>query len=451
MLNTHRKEGVEEMKRAILAALTATAVGMIGDPASAQEWSWDFGIHGGASYFTPSLDDDQLGADQEDLKYKLGWNSGLHLGWWPHPRFGIRANGGYSERAMKQGDTDPITEDHNHWDITGDLMIRLSEVPEEFMGREFLPYLALGAGIKHINPAEDVPLDDGNEGVVFGVSATSFSTPVVIDEENKFQALVALGGDWRFRPNMALRLEVGDRIWDTPIHFAVPTGSGSFRRDPPGDENIGNWVHQIYGNIGLNWLFGLAAVPEPVVVTPPPAPPAPTPPPPAPTTRDITVCVVDPSSGTGLRTVNATYRIEQRDTMVNGQPIRTAVGPVMVATQADWYIAGRPMALTVDRNTTEFVTYGGARVIGASDLEFLGTVNGLPVYASRNDVGDIREELAELRGARNSNDLAQILEEEDELREELEELDVVYVPLQPVGCVFQGLQRVEQVRKVRGQ
>ncbi|MGH7474990.1 MAG: outer membrane beta-barrel protein [Longimicrobiales bacterium] len=437
------------MKRTSVAILAAAVVGVFAaEPGSAQEWRFDLGIYGGGSWYSSSLDDDQLGQDAEDVKFEPGWQLGTQLGWWLHPRFGLRANGGYSERPLDQGG-EVVAGDINLWDVTGDLMIRLRPVPEEWFGTETLPYLALGAGVKEINPATNIPIENGEvDGIMFFPEGSQAAGQTFfMDHKTKFQALVGLGADFRFRPNMALRLEVGDRIWDTPIHFLQGD-----QRFPPGDENIGNWVHQVYGNLGLQFLFGLAEVVE-EVVAPPPPPPAPAPPPPPPPEeRNITVCVVDPTTGEfGIRTVSAVYVPSTGDTLVvvNGQrrPLSGTVGTIMLAPQADWYIAGSPMTLTVGRTEAEFVTVGGARQISANDLAYLGNVNGLPVYASRNDVTDLREELADLREARNTNDLEEIFEEEEDVREEFDELDIVYVPLRATDCVFQGLQRVEEVRK----
>jgi hypothetical protein len=64
-------------------------------------------------------------------------------------------------------------------------------------------------------------------------------------------------------------------------------------------------------------------------------------------------------------------------------------------------------------------------------------------------VADIRSDLEELRQARQERDLEAIARASSKLRDEIQELDVVYVPLEP-GCVFQPMRRAEEVRKVRG-
>jgi hypothetical protein len=95
----------------------------------------------------------------------------------------------------------------------------------------------------------------------------------------------------------------------------------------------------------------------------------------------------------------------------------------------------------------EFVTTNTPRVVEASELAFLGTINGLPVYADRDDVQDVRAQLDELNRAQRGTDLAKILEEHKDLRQDLADVKIFYVPMQPTGCVFQAVQRQEQVRK----
>ena len=71
----------------------------------------------------------------------------------------------------------------------------------------------------------------------------------------------------------------------------------------------------------------------------------------------------------------------------------------------------------------------------------------MPVYADRAEVQDVIEELDELNAANRGTDLGKILEEHKDLREDLNDVNVVYVPLYSTGCVFQGVQRQEEVRK----
>jgi hypothetical protein len=148
---------------------------------------------------------------------------------------------------------------------------------------------------------------------------------------------------------------------------------------------------------------------------------------------------------------SATFIPSRGDTLVvvSGQrtPLRNSIGNVVIATNADWFVRGQPLALTVSGERVEFITYGSSQMVNASDLAFLGTVNGMAVYADRDDVRDIIDELDELNRAQRGADLARIMEEHRDLRTELAKVKIVYVPLQATGCIFQPLQLQEPVRK----
>lgn len=429
------------MRRTGLTALAVTVTALaVAGPAEAQRYRWDFGINGGGSWYSNSLDEDHLGIDA-DARFEAGWLVGAQLTYWVpsifgwNDRLGIRANFAYTERPFELsngGDVDLI-EDVNLWSGTGDLLIRFSRPdPRGFRGIEWLPYLALGAGAKWIAPGVDNSILDGVDGAFFEIAGDDF----VLEKTTKFMGLVGLGTDARLSRNFALRLEVGDRIWDSPI----------VRTDIGPDEDVGNVIHEIYGQLGLHLLFGVREE-RVAVVPPPPAPPPP------PAEEAVSVCVIDPNTYE-VSFINAIYVPSTRDTLVvvNGQRVDVSTAyperaPLYVA-NARWYTAGEPLTFSIAGMETEWVTYGGARVINPQDLAFLGTVNGTPIYADADDVDDILDELEDLRD-KEGDDLEDMLEERADLREELMELDVVYVPLES-GCVFQPLRLVEEVRKVRG-
>ena len=152
----------------------------------------------------------------------------------------------------------------------------------------------------------------------------------------------------------------------------------------------------------------------------------------------------------GIRMQTATL-VESRDTFVvvggTRTPFRQTVGNVMVASTADWYTRGQPYVMTVGNQRVEFTTYGTTRTIAAADLAYLGTVNGIPVYADADDVADVISELNELNRSRPGTDLGTLLNEQRTLRENLEDVTMLYVPVHATGCVFQGVQRQEEVRK----
>jgi hypothetical protein len=143
--------------------------------------------------------------------------------------------------------------------------------------------------------------------------------------------------------------------------------------------------------------------------------------------------------------------VERRDTFVvvgdTRTPISQAVGNVTVATGSDWYVRGQPLVMTVGRTPVQFTTYGSTQVISDQDVVFIGTVNGFPVYADRDDVADEINELNELNRTRPGTDLGVLLNEQRALRTSLEDVRMFYVPVYGYGCVFQGVQRAEPVIK----
>jgi hypothetical protein len=74
-------------------------------------------------------------------------------------------------------------------------------------------------------------------------------------------------------------------------------------------------------------------------------------------------------------------------------------------------------------------------------------INGYPVYADRDEVADIITPLTTLRTDRANADLGVLLVDNRALRDRVEEIKFLYVPLEPTGCVFQTVQVMEQVRK----
>jgi hypothetical protein len=438
------------MRKTLLAATAVAVVGLIGaPPAQAQDYPparFDIGVFGGGSWYSTMLGEEHVGTDTEDVRYEAGWVTGLQATWWLSPRFGLRANGAYSERPIVGGEESQqnadgdLATDINLWSLSGDLMVRLGDP-----GGRFVPFLALGVGAKNTNPARDNPIPgtDGETGLSF--QAEPGGAVFYQVEEWTPMGLVGLGGDFRMADNFALRLEVGDRIWDATLRSDFTLAS-----DP--EEDVGNVINEIYGQLGLHLLFGLEE-PEVIAVAPTPPPPAPEPEPePEPIEEDIVVCVIDPSADGGIRNVNAIYLPETGDTMVvvNGarQPISGTLPTVMLANDADWFVRGEPLTINMGGGVTmEYTTWQSARMIDSDDLVFLGTSRGLPVYAAADDVADVREQLREARAAAATGDLDDIVEQNRELRQQMNDIEFLYVPLQPTGCVFQTVQVVEQVRK----
>ena len=215
-----------------------------------------------------------------------------------------------------------------------------------------------------------------------------------------------------------------------------------------GDNSVAKTVNELYGQIGLGFLFGVAR-PEVVAIAPAPLAPAPEPAPVV--SREATsVCVVDPTAPGGLRMQSA-YLVGGRDTVVvvNGvdQPFSTSIGTIPTASNADWYVRGQPLTITVGTGKIEYATYGSSRVISSTDLAFVGTVNGVPVYADRNDVSTFIGEFNDVNTAHPGQDLGITLNDQRTLRTSFDNVKVLYVPMTPSGCVFQAVQRQEEVRK----
>ncbi|HEX6134292.1 MAG TPA: outer membrane beta-barrel protein [Longimicrobiales bacterium] len=438
-----------------VAMTTALLVPMVAGPAAAQNYRWDFGVNGGYAWFSDLLDGEDItptgAAELDDTKFASGLLLGAQLGFWARPNIGLRLNGTYADRPLEAGDTELIG-NVNLWSGSLDLLWRFAEPNTDWMGTEVLPYLALGLGGKWINPAGDafacIDDEDGDEVACgpFDVSnGTVVAGPFGLPEQTRFMGLVGLGTDVRVSPNFALRLELNDRIYKPQVYALDPTDF-SF-----GGESIGKTVHEIAGQVGLHLLFGLAR-PEVVSVVPAPAPPPPPPPPPAqPVEEMVSVCVIDPTAPNGVEMRTAYFRPATRDTVVivNGERVAltNSFGPVMTVRDADWYVRGEPLVLRVGTERFEYVSYQGSRFIEASRVVYLGTINGYPVYADRDEVADVVDELNDLRAARATDDLGLILAERNDLRDEINDVTYLYAPVEPVGCVFQALQPMEPVQK----
>jgi len=469
------------MRRTALTAVATVTMALAGvAPATAQNYRGAVTLNGGGIWFSdfnrggPGHDlvlnpDGTPFVGGADLTQRGGWLTGVQLEYWPFSgnwgrRIGIRANGNYTEQPFQVHFDDGLAANFfnlssgtsilfgavNTWLIDGDILFRiLTPGPS----RVWAPYVNIGAGVAIYAPAGDgvvsVPEANafvGDGGVTF-VTAPNDSALVIIpngggNNRTKFVNVFGLGTDilpgWRLGnlAGIGLRFEVADHIaWNSPADPII--GGDDFSA-----------VHNLRFTAGVMGTFGRMFPEERVAIVAPPAPPPP------PAEESITVCVVDPSTYE-LRNVSAIYVPSTRDTMVvvNGQrrefdDVYTNRTPLYVS-NAEWFRAGRPLTLSVGNMTTEWVTYGGPRAIDASDLAFLGTIQGTPVYAAEDDVAGIRNELADLRRAQNQHDLTEIARASSRLRQELSELEVVYIPLEP-GCVFQPMRRAEEVRKVRG-
>lgn len=446
-----------------VALLGALLVPMATVPAQAQSWKWDFNVNAGYSFFNEMLSGDKVGITgaEDDVKFKNGGLLGAQLTFWPSSRFGIRFNGTYADRPLVAenytltGAANSGISHVNLWSGSGDLLFRFARPRAEYTGMEVLPYLALGIGAKWHNPSGDAyTCNDTEEGESFACapftvsSGTTTGRTFALAEANSLMGLVGLGADWRIGRNFAIRTEVGDRIWDARLHLATGAPAGSTVTLASGDTDFGDDVHEIYAQAGLTFLFGVARPAAVAIVEP--APVAPTPVAPVVSRENMTVCVVDPTATNGLRLQTVTL-VGGRDTVVvvggEDRPFTTTVTAIAPVTSADWYVRGEPFRIHTGDTHVEYVTYGSTRVIDANELTYIGTANGMHLYADRDDVADIVDELNEVNRARAGTDLGKILEENRELRDELDDVKVLYIPTSAYGCTFQAVQLQEQVRK----
>jgi hypothetical protein len=434
-----------------LVLVAALLIGLAPATASAQRWTADWGINGGASWYSNLLDEDAAGP--EGARFKAGWLVGSQLTIWPTGRIGIRANMTYTDRPLEaSGDVANIPDNEYHgnvnlWSGTGDLLFRFREPNETWMGSETLPYIALGLGMKWVNAAGAFWTCDGEDCTPF-----SSTPPAALVKSNTLMGLVGLGADFRVSPRMALRVELNDRIYKPEVLRVTDWPGTGGAVSGVGSENLAKTVHEVGLQLGLHFLMGLRT-PPPVAVAPlPPAPPPPPPPAPEPPREDqITVCVIDPAATGGIRMQSAVFRHEQADTvvMMDGQrrPLREVLPTVSVARTAGWYVRGEPLTLTVGREQIRFLPYQTATVIEPQRIVYLGNVGGYPVYADRDEVADVIGSLQTARGTATDVELGTLLAADRAARDAVQRVSFLYVPLDAYGCVFQPVQRQVDVRK----
>jgi hypothetical protein len=465
--------------RARNIVMAAAMLSLAGGPLAAQQWKWDWGLNAGYSWITPMLTTDQTGlaedAPSSKVKFANGSLFGTQLTFWPGAKLGLRLNARYADRDIKFSDMDEAREEFdpvsgvNLWGGSFDFMFRFKAPAAEYTGTEMLPYLALGVGLKWHNPGFDnftcinTVENDSRACGPFVTGLVGSPRAFGLTEQKALMGHIGLGADWRLSRTLALRTELSDQIFKPRVMALNFPPAGATWTMTNGDESVAKTVHELGAQIGLHFLFGVARPAAVAVVQP--VPEAPPPPPPPPVREEprreepireesVTICVVDPTDPSGFRIVTASRILSgpsMGDTLVtvSGQrvPFRTTLGNVVVASNADWYVRGAPLTWTVANNKIEYHTYGSSQMIESGELAFLGTVNGIPVYADKDDIGDIRDELNDLNRAQRGADLARIMAEHKDLRTELAKVRVLYVPLQPAGCVFQPLQLQEAVRK----
>ncbi|MGH7448534.1 MAG: hypothetical protein ACRELT_13280, partial [Longimicrobiales bacterium] len=246
-----------------LVLVAALLAGLAPREAYAQRWTADWGINGGFSWYSEALDEEAGLTDGG--RFAAGWLLGTQLTVWPSTRFGIRANGTYSERPLKSdedlahlGEDSHLHGNVNLWSGSLDALIRLRQPNESWLGRETLPYIALGLGAKWINPASDSDCTDA-DGEQFDCNLIfpGGTAVVAFDEGASLMGLIGIGADFRLSPRTALRLELNDRLYKPK--FYATTQASPFTVS--NDENLGKLVHEIGAQLGFHLLFGVAAPP----------------------------------------------------------------------------------------------------------------------------------------------------------------------------------------------
>ncbi len=182
-----------------------------------------------------------------------------------------------------------------------------------------------------------------------------------------------------------------------------------------------------------------AAVGEAVIAPgapPPPEPPA------VPEIREQ-LCALAPDSATGLRTLETVRRADRPDTLalVGDQRVSLAqaMGAVRVVDDAPWLSSAGGFDLAVGGRVERYRLYDVGRVVAPTDLAYLGTVDGIPVYVATTDLVPIQP--SRLWAAAGTHDLASLIQADATLRARMRSIDVLYVPLRPTGCIFQPLLR----------
>jgi hypothetical protein len=466
----------------VLRSLTLAAViaGALAAPAAAQQRAWGFGIHG--SYLRPGQLAEAEPSDN-DLKLDNGWSIGGGLeGWFGSRRWGLRLDGAYTnepyvmtfgENDLNDGDDllDPNEQEVlNNLDVTtwfadADLMLRLLR-PE--VDRRFAPFVSVGTGLVHwrhnLNGDADFDGDgDSDEDDVGDVTFAPADAFLESGNHTEWALTGGIGTDIFFNETVALRLEAKD-YWTSDSPWLVLS---DMDRDHEGGHNV-MW------RAGLQFNFGGARVEEPgfVETPPPPPPPAPAPAPePEPATERVTMCVVGTDGR--LQTVDATRYIDSRQIVVsrNGEEVAfSTVHPVsepLYIRSANWYVTSRPFIIDMDADLTdtgddldvdvvpenriELVTFGTRAPLAASEMTFVGTIDGTPVYARTSDLGGLRVDLD--RELAITSDLGDILDDEDEFTDRfVNEVETLYMVVEPGedDCVFQPVSSTRVVRRTNG-
>jgi len=447
------------LKGLMAAGITAA---FMASPAAAQQKAFGFGVHG--AYFQ-SGDLAQNGATDLDLDNRGAMGGGLEW-WFGSRRVGLRADATYTKSpfqlefdnedtgttgAEAQAELDQYGK-VGTWLANANLMIRLlSPTPD----RRFAPFVSVGGGL--------VRWDTNNDNVQ-DLRLPEADVQIYRDAQSEGAVFGSIGTDIMLTHSVALRLEAQDYYNPSSPYIMLSTLGPSQEHHKGGNNLL--WTG------GLTFLFG-GNVEEPGFIAEAPAPePAPVvvqapPPPPAPTTEAVNMCYVDQSGR--LQTVSAVRNLSNSNIYVtrNGSDVlfSTAypVSEPYYIKNSSWYVASRPMILDLGHGTTittdvdvntvpnrvEFVNFGSSQPITSSDLYFVGSINGTPLYARQSDIGSFQTDLD--TAMRTSSDLNRMLADQAFADRYVNEIQTFYMPVEPgTDCVFQPVSSTHVVRRTRG-
>lgn len=451
------------MKFSVAAALIGAAA-LPGESSAQAQAGWG-NLALGASWLNPAQ---HAEGPQESLGFDevFGINGSLDFWFGQSRRWGLGFEGAWTN--WNEWDT-PFGGDFGHAvqmaTYDGSLQFRLGTPTAS---TRILPALSLGVGAVFVNPDDDPAspfpaafcqggigtTPEGHQTCDFTVADARLNTA----EDTELALVPGASLDFFLAPSVALRLEAKDYWTKDSPYFRISDGT---RHDGG---------HNLQFNGGLAFYFGGRRVAEPgfvatepIIVTPPPAPAPPPPPPPAPPAeRTMTMCVVD-ANGYSLRTVDVIEVPSQNRRYVtrNGQRVEfatayPATGPIYVR-NASWYMSDQPLVVNLETGTTtvapaernrlELVLFGSPGTRTATDLVFIGTVDGTPIYANRSDIAAFQPRLSTQMAI--STDLGTIMRADANLAREIGAVDTYYVAVEP-NCVFQPVSVTHFVRRTRG-
>jgi len=452
------------MKTVLKGLMVAGIAACFASPAAAQQRAVGLSLHG--AYFQ-SGDLAQNGATDLDLDNRGAMGGGLEW-WFGSRRVGLRADATYTkspfqlefdnENGITTGDEAQAELDQygkvGTWLANANLMIRLLKPTVD---RRFAPFVSVGGGF--------IRWDTNNDNVQ-DLRVPEADVQIYKDVQSEGAVFGSIGTDFMLSHSVALRLEAQDYYNPSSPYLMLSTLNGS-RDHHKGGNNVlwtGGLTFLFGGNKEETGFIAEAPAPEPepapVVVQAPP-------PPPAPTTEPVNMCYVDQSGR--LQTVSAVRNLSNSNVYVtrNGSNVLFSTAyptsePYYIK-GSSWYVASRPMILDLGHGTTittdvdvntvpnriEFVNFGASQPMSSSDLYYVGSTNGTPLYARTSDIGAFQSDLD--AAMRTSSDLNKMLADQKFADRYVNEIQTFYMPVEPgTDCVFQPVSTTHVVRRTRG-